>query len=109
MLKEAVTNTLGAYIDKRQAILVEWIVLRTIIEICDSDTGYKGGESLRETWWRQTAARKQLSVTLKDILESARARRCGKGGEGRGVAESDAGSDGPWYAGMEIDDAWVVK
>ena len=35
--------------------------------------------------------------------------RRGKIGGGREVVESDSGSDGPWYVGMETGDAWVVK
>ena len=37
-------------------------------------------------------------------LESG--RRC-EGGGGGEVAESDSGSGGPWYAGMETCDVWV--
>ena len=48
MIKEAVTQTLGAYIDKWQVIVTDWVVLRPILDICDSKTGYKGGGSLRE-------------------------------------------------------------
>ena len=57
-----------------------------------------------------------MSVTLEDILAVAR-ERCleairheeGKGGGGREVTESDAGSDGPWYYGTETGDARVGK
>ena len=63
-------------------------------------------------WWWQRAARKQLSVMLEYILETARARRWeygrrSKGGGGREVVESDAGRDGPRYAGMDTFDAWA--
>ena len=33
VLKEAGTQTLGTYIDKRQATVVEWVALRPILEI----------------------------------------------------------------------------
>ena len=53
-----------------------------------------------------------MSATLEDILAAARARhwvsgRCGEGRGGREVAESDAGSDGPWCSGTDIGDAQV--
>ena len=43
VLKEEVTETLGAYIYKRKAVVAEWAELRSILEICYMDTGYKGG------------------------------------------------------------------
>ena len=66
----------------------------------------------RDPWWWQTAARKQLSATLEEILASAWARlwesgRRGKIGGGRYVAESDAGSKGHRYSGTEIGDSRV--
>ena len=39
LLKEACTQTRGAYIDKRQATVVEWVALRTILDIGDRETG----------------------------------------------------------------------
>ena len=56
------------------------------------------------------AAQKQLSKTLEDILEAERVRcwessRCGKGREGREVAKSDSGVDGPRYDGMGTGDS----
>ena len=36
-------------------------------------------------------------------------RRRGQGEGGREIADSDAGSDGPWYDGMETRDARVGK
>ena len=90
------------------------MALRPILEICDRDTGYKGGERRRDLWWRKTEARKQISATLEDISVAARSRcwesvRRGEGGEGMKVAESGSRSDGPRYAGMETDDAPVVR
>ena len=48
--KEAVTQTLKEYIDKRQVTVAEWVALRPIIDICNRDVGYKGGGSRREMW-----------------------------------------------------------
>ena len=35
VLKEAVTQILGEYIDNRQATVAEWVVLRPILDIFD--------------------------------------------------------------------------
>ena len=67
VLKEVSTQTLGTYIDKRQATVVEGVALRPILEIYDRETGYKGEGRLWEPWWRQTAARNQLGETLEEI------------------------------------------
>ena len=52
--------------------MAEWVALRPILEVCDRETGYEGGVILQEPWWRQTATRKQLRATLKDILAAER-------------------------------------
>ena len=44
------TQTLGAYIDKRQTTVAEWVALRPILNLYNRDTGYKGGGSRREMW-----------------------------------------------------------
>ena len=82
VLEKAETHPLGTYIDKRQATLAEWVTLRPILEVCDRETGYKGGGRRQELWWRQTAARKQMSTTLKGFLEAARERRWESGRRG---------------------------
>ena len=112
MLKEAGTQTLGAYIDKWQTTVTEWVPLRLILEICNRETGYKGGGRRRELWWYKMAAWKLLSATLDEMLEEARAWSCesgrrGGGGRGREVAESDAGRDGPRYSGMDTGEARI--
>ena len=89
VLKEAGTQTLGSYIEKRQATVAEWVVLRPIPDICDRETGYEGWRRRYEPWWRHTADRKQLGATLKEILSEARARRWdfGRHDEGGGGRE----------------------
>ena len=47
-LYKAGTQPLGNYIDRRQATVAEWVVLRNILEVYDTDTGYKGGGRRRE-------------------------------------------------------------
>ena len=87
--------------------MAEWVELRPILEVCDRETGYEGGGRRREPWWRETAARKQLSATLKDISAAAKERRLKsiRRGESRGgdryteESEDGAGSDGYRYAG----------
>ena len=55
--------------------MAEWVVSRPIFEFCDREKGYEVGGSRREPWWRKNASRKQMSDTLKDILETARELR----------------------------------
>ena len=56
--KGAGTQTLGTYIDRRQATVAEWVALRPILDIYDRDKVYEGGGRHHEPWRRQTAARK---------------------------------------------------
>ena len=67
ILKEAGTKSLGAYIDKQQATVSEWVALGLILEVCDKKTGYEGVGRRRGQWWWQMAARKQLISMLKYI------------------------------------------
>ena len=74
----------------------------------------RGGGRRREPWWSQTASRKQLRATLKDILAEAMDRcwesgRRGRGGGYRDAEESEYGSrsDGYRDAGTETGDAQV--
>ena len=55
VLKDAGNQTLGTYIDKWQATVVDWVVLRLILNICNKETGYEEGGRLCEPWWRQAA------------------------------------------------------
>ena len=41
VLKKEVTQYLGAYIDRRQATVAEWVALQPILEVCDREMGYK--------------------------------------------------------------------
>ena len=98
VLKGAGTQTLGAYIDKRQVTVAEWLELRPILDIFNIETGYEGGGRRRETWWRQTADRKHMRSMLEEILEMASVRRWESGRRGKGegvreVEESDTGID----------------
>ena len=39
VLEKAGTQSLGTYIDRRQATVAEWVALSPILEVCDIDTG----------------------------------------------------------------------
>ena len=67
VIKEAGNQTLGTNIDKGQATVVVWVVLRPILNICNRETGYEVGGRHRNTWWQQTSDPKQLSAALEDI------------------------------------------
>ena len=85
------------------------------MEVCDIGTGYVGVGRLRDPWYWQRAAIKQLIAKLKEISEMARDRswksdRCGKsGGADRNAEESDNGAGSDWsrYSGTETGDAQV--
>ena len=86
--------------------MAEWVALRPILEVYDKDTGYEGDGRCQEPWWRQMAAIKQLSATLKCILAAEmeqrwKSGRRGGGGGNRDADDSDdgAGSDGSRDAG----------
>ena len=65
VLQAAGTEPLREYIDKRQEAVAEWVDLRTIFEVYKMDLVYAGGGRLRELWWHQKAAEKQLGARLK--------------------------------------------
>ena len=69
--------------------MAEWVALRPILEVYDREKCYEGGGRRRYPWWRQTAARKQLSATLKEISAAARERRWKSGRRGRGRGDRD--------------------
>ena len=114
VLEKAGDQSLGTYIDRRQAAVEEWVASCPILEVCDIVTRYEGGGRRWEPWWRQTATRKLLSATIKDILAAARewrwksGTRGGDGGD-RDTEESEygAGNDGSRYAGTETGDVQV--
>ena len=86
LFKEAGNQYLGVYIDKRQATVMGWVVLRPILEVFDKETGNEGGGRRRDPRGRKTESRKQLCATLKDISTAVRVRRrkSGRRGEGGG-------------------------
>ena len=68
VLKEEGNERLRAYIDKSQTTVMDWVLLIPIYKVCDREVGYEGGGRRRDPWWQQTSARKQLRVTLEEIL-----------------------------------------
>ena len=43
VLQAAGTKPLWEYINKKQAMVVEWVALRPIFEVCAKEKGYEGG------------------------------------------------------------------
>ena len=74
VIKEAGTHTLGTNNDKLQVTVAEWVVLKNILDIYGRKIFYEVEGRHREPWWQQTAAQKQLSETLEEILVVARAQ-----------------------------------
>ena len=64
------------YIERRQEIVAQWLVLCPLFEVCEREKGYEGGGHRREAWWCQDAKEKQLWATLEDSRE-AKGRRIG--------------------------------
>ena len=77
--------------DRGQAIVVEWVSLWPIFDVCARETDYEVGGRLRVPWWRQASAEKQLKVAVEAISEAARVRRRQKFGRRDG---SKVGSEG---------------
>ena len=50
VLQGLVTQPLQNYIDSSQATVAEWVALRSILDVCARDTGYKGGGRLQNPW-----------------------------------------------------------
>ena len=98
MLQETGKKPLCEYIEKRQAVVADWVTLRPVFKVYVKETGFEGRGRARKQWWRLTAMEWQLKTTLKEIFSAARERqqqesvRHGKG-EG-GLEESESGGDG---------------
>ena len=58
------TQSARIYIEKRQATLSQWVVLRPLFEVCARETGYEGWGRSRKVWWRQEAKEKHLRATF---------------------------------------------
>ena len=58
------TQYLGAYIDRWQAKVSEWVVLCPILEVYNKEICYKIWRRRQDHWWRQKATRKTLSARL---------------------------------------------
>ena len=48
------------------------LICKQIFELFAGETGYQGIVIMREAWWRQGAADKQLRATLEKILLTAK-------------------------------------
>ena len=56
VIQVALTTHVWEYINRRQAMVAEWVALRPIFEVCAKVIGYEGGGRLRKQWCQQTAA-----------------------------------------------------
>ena len=63
---------LQEYIDRRQAMIPEWVALQPVFEVSVKVTWLKGGGRAQDQWCCQTAVERQLKTTLKEILAAAR-------------------------------------
>ena len=50
VIKEAGTQYLGSYINKRQATVTEWVVSRQTLKVCNKEKGCEGGGRRQEPW-----------------------------------------------------------
>ena len=71
LLRAAGTKPLRECINRRQAMVAEWVALCAIFKVYTKEMVYKGGGRLRKQWWQQMAAELQLKTMPKEILASA--------------------------------------
>ena len=71
------TQSARIYIERRQATVAQWVVLRPLFDVCARETGYEGGGRRRKVCWRQEVTVKQLRATMEDSREAKRRRRSG--------------------------------
>ena len=64
------TQSARTYIDRRQATLDQWVALHPLFGVCTRETGYEGGGSRMDLWWRQEATEKKLQATLAESQET---------------------------------------
>ena len=49
------THSSRIYMEQQQEIVVQWVALRPLFEVCTRETGYKKWGWRRKAWWRQEA------------------------------------------------------
>ena len=84
---------LRTYLDRRQATVAEWVVLRPIFGVHARKTGYEGRGKLRMRWWRQEEEEKQIKFTVEELSAAAKVRRWREYSR-RGESKSKGGSEG---------------
>ena len=65
VLQAAGTKHIWGYINRRQATVAEWVVLRPIFEVFEKEIRYEGGGRLRNHWYHQTASEQKMKTTIK--------------------------------------------
>ena len=68
VLQKAGVQPIQTYIDLRQATTAECMDFWPIFKVCVEKTGYKGGGSHFDMWWRQAEANKQIRAILEEIF-----------------------------------------
>ena len=58
----------ATYIGRHQEMVQQWLALQPLMEVCDQETGYKGGGRCRRSRWRQGATAEVLRTTLEEAL-----------------------------------------
>ena len=98
VLQATGTKPLQEYIERRQAIVADWVALLPVFNVCAKETEFEVRRRVQEQWWSQTVVEKQVKTTINYILAVARERchwKFGRFGEGeRGSEDSDTGDDG---------------
>ena len=62
--------------DRRQAIVVEWVALSIIFDVCARYTGYEGGWRIKVTRWKQESEENQLKVAEGIFRSDFGSRKC---------------------------------
>ena len=75
MREVAGTQSVTAYIRRRQETAAHWVALKLLLKVCIGEKRYKGGGRRREAWWRQDDTDKKLWTTLARVSQEYKRRR----------------------------------
>ena len=78
------TKPLRGYIERRKAMVAEWVFLRPVFEVCVKEMGFKGGEGARSVVAsdsRGEAAEYHAKIDFTAAIDQQRREfdRCGEG------------------------------
>ena len=63
--------------------MVQWVVLRPILEICAREMGYRGRDRKQRSWWIQQMTKATLWKTLEDVEQGGKNGTLGGGRSSR--------------------------